>query len=549
MNIPTNWEEAPLENLLIHVIGGDWGKAIDSVEDADEFVQVSCIRGAEFRHWDITKGNTASLRLIKKNSLTNRKLQLNDILLEISGGGPEQPVGRTVLIDKTCLLQNANTPKVCTNFLRLIRPSSIFNSSYLNYYLKYFYFTGEVTKYQAGSNNLRNLKFKNYVGIIIPAPPLKEQHRIVNKIETLFSKLDKGIESLKTAQEQLKLYRQALLKHAFEGKLTEQWRKDNADKLETAEELLARIKQEREKRYQQQLEDWEKAVEQWEAEGKDGKKSRKPPAYKELPAISTEELSVLPKLPTDWSYLRLAEIARIGSGMSVSKDRELKKPIEVAYLRVANVQRGELILDEIKTMQIEKEKLNDLKLEKYDILFNEGGDRDKLGRGWIWESQVEPCITQNHVFRATTYLGGEFHSKFISHWGNTFGRDYFEKGGKQTTNLASINKTVLSKFPIPMPSLEEQIKIIQVIDTTMSKLDSNLEDIEESIKKSQALRQSILKKAFSGRLVPQDPNDEPASELLKRIAIEKAELASKTKASVKKTKSRLKSKQASSSSA
>ncbi len=108
----------------------------------------------------------------------------------------------------------------------------------------------------------------------IPIAPINEQHRIVEKIEELFSELDKGIESLKTARKQLKVYRQALLKHAFEGKLTEQWRKDNADdvqgstsvasagatKPETAGQLLSRIQQERETRYQQQLEEWNKAV-------------------------------------------------------------------------------------------------------------------------------------------------------------------------------------------------------------------------------------------------------------------------------------------------
>ncbi len=373
---------------------------------------------------------------------------------------------------------------------------------------------------------------KEYIGI----PPEKEQHRIVTKIEELFSELDKGIESLKTAREQLKVYRQALLKHAFEGKLTEQWREDNADKLESADDLLVRIQQERETRYQQQLEDWKAAVNQWEDKGKEGKKPSKPTAFKLMPEIFKNELAVLPQISLAWKYFRLAEIAKIGSGMSVSKNRKLENPVKVAYLRVANVQRGKLVLDEIKTMNIENEKLDSLKLKKYDILFNEGGDRDKLGRGWIWESQVDSCITQNHVFRASTYLGGEFHSKFVSHWENSFGRDYFERVGKQTTNLASINKTVLSMFPIPMPSLREQEKIIEVIDSCTSTIDTFEKDINEALLKSQSLRQAILKKAFSGQLVPQDPNDEPASVLLDHIKAEKMAQAQTRPTSRKKKK-------------
>ncbi|PFG53391.1 type I restriction enzyme S subunit [Marinobacter sp. LV10R520-4] len=353
-------------------------------------------------------------------------------------------------------------------------------------------------------------------------PPLNEQHRIVAKIETLFSELDKGIESLKTAREQLKVYHQALLKHAFEGKLTAQWREQNRDKLETPEQLLARIKQERQARYQQQLKDWQVAVKVWEKNGKEGKKPGKPSQHKELPPITEDEIALLPVLPSSWGYARLAEISKIGSGMSVSKDRKLSDPVDVAYLRVANVQRGELVLEEIKRMPIEKQALPELALEKWDILFNEGGDRDKLGRGWIWEGQVEPCITQNHVFRSSPYFASEFHSKFISHWGNTFGKDYFEKGGKQTTNLASINKTVLSMFPVPLPSIEEQEMVIRALDDSMSLIGSLEAEVESSIAKCETLRQSILKKAFSGQLVPQDANDEPASALLARIHSERA---------------------------
>jgi type I restriction enzyme S subunit len=180
-------------------------------------------------------------------------------------------------------------------------------------------------------------------------------------------------------------------------------------------------------------------------------------------------------------------------------------------------------------MPIEKQALPELALEKWDILFNEGGDRDKLGRGWIWEGQIEPCITQNHVFRSSPYFASEYHSKFISHWGNTFGKNYFEKGGKQTTNLASINKSVLSMFPIPLPSMEEQEVVIKTLDDSMSLIESLESEVESSLAKSETLRQSILKKAFSGELVPQDPNDEPASALLARIQTDKDSRLAKPK--------------------
>jgi type I restriction enzyme S subunit len=95
---PDDWQVATLESLFVHVIGGDWGQDCDY--DDPDYLEAFCIRGAEFKLWNQNRGSTASLRKVKKSSLTNRQLQAGDILIEISGGGPDQPVGRTVLIDE-----------------------------------------------------------------------------------------------------------------------------------------------------------------------------------------------------------------------------------------------------------------------------------------------------------------------------------------------------------------------------------------------------------------------------------------------------------------
>lgn len=218
INLPRHWQLKKLDDLLDFYIGGDWGKNEDFKDENFDFA--FCIRGSEIKDWSKTKGNTASLRKIKKTNIEKRKLQVGDILVEISGGGPEQPVGRTVLVDKSVLSYKPEIPKICTNFLRLIRPSNDVNPCFLNWYLTRFYFSGEIIKYQAGSNNLRNLKFPDYLKIDIPIPPLPEQQAIVSKIEKLLSELENGTQQLLTAQQQLKVYRQSLLKWAFEGKLT-----------------------------------------------------------------------------------------------------------------------------------------------------------------------------------------------------------------------------------------------------------------------------------------------------------------------------------------
>jgi len=292
---------------------------------------------------------------------------------------------------------------------------------------------------------------------------------------------------------------------------------------------MSRIQNERDAWMEVEFESWQVEVKRWEDGGKKGPKPRRTEAFKEVAPIGSKEQEILPEIPSEWTFFRLSELAAIGSGMSVSKARKQEDPFHVPFLRVANVQRGYLDLEEIKEMAIEKSQLYGLALRKNDVLFNEGGDRDKLGRGWIWSSSVTPCITQNHVFRATPFHSSEQWSKFISYWGNSAGQQYFEKGGKQTTNLASINKTVLKAFPIPTPSAAEVVEIIDRLEAKLSTLDAVEKQLEEQLARSKALRQSILKRAFAGELVDQDPNDEPASILLERIKTEKAEAATAAK--------------------
>ena len=379
---------------------------------------------------------------------------------------------------------------------------------------------------ETSSVTVKHLSSKTVQSIPLPLPPLAEQRRLVAKIEELFSELDKGLESLQTAREQLEVYGQAVLKQAFEGKLTASWREKYAGSVETVGERLCRMVQLRESRERDDLAGWKQLVRAWEERGERGPKPSRPSRFKPPEPIDPTELDNLPGVPESWRYVRLAEIAKIGTGMSVSSRRKVADPIEVPYLRVANVQRGHLDLDEIKTMTIERSHLPRLELASWDVLFNEGGDRDKLGRGWVWNSQIEPCITQNHVFRARPLLLSELHSKWISYWGNSFGRRYFERQGKQTTNLASINKTVLSRFPVPLPPIQEQEEIVQTLEARSTVVDRLEEEIESSLGRLMALRQAILKRAFEGRLVPQDTIDESASLLLARIAAEREERSS-----------------------
>jgi len=191
-------------------------------------------------------------------------------------------------------------------FKSLVASQHIFGE-YIYYYLKA---SKQLAEEYASGTTFKELSGKAFANLPVPLPPIAEQQRIVDKIEELFSDLDSGINSLKTAQQQLKVYRQAVLKWAFEGKLTAQWREEQQrrGKLASADTLLAQIKAEREQRYQKELEAWQSEVEAWEAIGKEGKKPRKPKKLKTFPQLAEDDLQGFAPLAESWPWVRLGEI-------------------------------------------------------------------------------------------------------------------------------------------------------------------------------------------------------------------------------------------------
>lgn len=161
-----------------------------------------------------------------------------------------------------------------------------------------------------------------------------------------------------------------------------------------------------------------------------------------------------------WKTVRLEKVAEIQTGISKSASRKLTDPIEVPYLRVANVQDGHLDLSVIKHISIERKNLERYTLKTGDVLLTEGGDFDKLGRGTVWNNEIESCVHQNHVFSVRTdasVLLPEFLSILTA---SSYGKRYFISCSKQSTNLASINSTQLKQFPVLLPSLDVQKSIV-----------------------------------------------------------------------------------------
>ncbi len=308
---------------------------------------------------------------------------------------------------------------------------------------------------------------------LVPVPTIDVQREAVAEIEKQFSRLDEAVANLQRVKANLKRYKASVLKATVEGRLVEteaSIAQREGRNYETGEQLLQRILEERRAK--------------WAGKGK----------YKE-PLLP--EIGGLPPLPEGWTWARLDSLAALKGGITVDSKRVDPSSRLVPYLRVANVQRGFIDLTEVKQIKASPADIEGLRLKHGDVLFNEGGDRDKLGRGWIWEEQLSDCIHQNHVFRARMYLGA-MSPKLVSWWGNTFGKDYFLRVGKQTTNLASINLGKLSEFPVPVPPRAEQLRMAQEIERLLSVVDEVEGDVDANLQRAQALRQATFAKCFSG---------------------------------------------------
>lgn len=292
----------------------------------------------------------------------------------------------------------------------------------------------------------------------LPLPPLREQRRIVEKIQSLLVSVDDARKALGRVGVMLGEYKERVLDSAFAGHLTDDFR--------------------------------------------GGRVSRG--------AANTG-------YPSGWSIKALGDISEIQTGIQVGRRRlATAELMEVPYLRVANVQRGWLDLEDVKSIAVTRAERERLLLRQGDVLMNEGGDRDKLGRGWVWQGEIAGCVHQNHVFRVRLN-DGLFPPHFVSYYANHRGQKYFFEKGKQTTNLASVSKRSLAALPVPLPPVDEAIAIVDRIGSVMAWADRVADEqlaAEELLNK---LESGVLASAFAGELLAQDPSDEPAPAFLARV--------------------------------
>ena len=493
-SLPKNWIWVDLESSCQKLTDGAHFSP-KYVKEGYPFITISDVKGERI--------DFPSAKFVSKSDFEKLKENCNprkgDVLFSKDG-----TVGKVIEI-------NFEKEFIVLSSLAILRPyPKLVTPSYLKFLLQSQMVLNQCIRLKTGTA-LTRIILRNLRTVKIPIPPLNEQQRIAVKVEELFSFLDAGVESLRKVQAQLKRYRQAVLKYAFEGKLTEEWRKTHKDQIEPAQVLFHKIKEERIRR----------GIGQW----------------KKAETIAIKDL---PEIPDDWIWVHAQEVCEnITNGYTPSASELHNSNGEIPFIKINNLTfTGQLDLSKNKTFIDKKIHETSLKRSKVfpgDVLINIVGP--PLGKVSVVPNLYpEWNINQAIVFfRPIEGYNRDFlalclqTNSIISHLTNQ---------AQATAGQFNISVNMSRNLLIPLPPKEEQEKIVFEIRKHLNAIEQVAATINESMSQSNHLRNSVLKAAFIGQLVPQDPDDEPAVKLLERIKAEliKSEVVVSSRLNDKKSK-------------
>jgi type I restriction enzyme S subunit len=466
------WTTAKLQDVCDIIRGVSFSK--DKKIHHQKAGYLGCLRTTNVQNkieWD-------DLWYIPREVVKNERqiLQKHDIL--ISNANSLQLVGKVAQICDQPILSTLGA------FISAIRVRKEINPKFVYFQLSSSKIRQELRGGASTTTNISNISTFSIGNLKLAIAPLSEQTRIVSKIEELFSFLDVGVESLRKVQVQLKRYRQAVLKYAFEGKLTEEWRRTHRDQIEPAQELLNRIKERR--------------------------------TFKEkTTAAQPVNLSNEFRLPTNWVTASLDELSEqiVDCLHSTPKfTTEGKYCIDTNCIEPNRILFGKARLVSEETF---KERIRRLNPKTGDILFAREGT---IGTAVVVPENVDLCIGQRMMmFRPDKEVNPSYFMLGLL-------SPFFERQWKTKvtgSTVAHVNVKDIRLMRLPLASVVEQELISKEVERYLSIADDLEKTLIACLLHSDLMRQSILKNAFEGKLVPQDPNDEPAEKLLERIKAER----------------------------
>jgi len=370
------------------------------------------------------------------------------------------------------------------------------------------------------SITVKHLSSRTVEEIPLPLPPRSEQDRIVSEIEKQFTRLDDAVAAFTRVQANLKRYRASMLKAACEGRLVpteaELARKEGRS-YEPASELLKRILAERRAKWESDQ------LEKMIAGGKPPKNEEWKRNYEE-PALP--RTANLPELPGGWSWASLDQLTLDSMiGLDRGRENQYAEPVGSPYIKMNNVSvHGEVDFTNLVHVQASPDEVAKFHIQDGDLLFNTRNSIELVGKVGIVSSPPVNAVFNNNLMRIR--LCSAVDPRFVcEQMTSEVFRKQMELVKRSTTNVAAVYAKDLFPLAIALPPATEQTRIAEAISKQKSVLHQLIIDCEKLDRRSAAMRQSVLKEAFLGKLVPQDPNDEPASALLERIHAERAALA------------------------
>lgn len=383
------------------------------------------------------------------------------------------------LVGKTGLVRRPPPGAIHNNNLMRLRFKEVVLPAFVNFVMNSPQFKIDLDGRKSATTNVAAIYAKNLLPMRLPVPPLDQQRRIVDAIETHLSHLDAGVESLHRAKRNIERMRASVLKTAVEGRLVEQ---DPDD--EPAEGLLERMLEER-------REAWEaEQLTKYEAKGNLPETESWKSKYQASPSVDA-----LGPLPEHWLVVPMETLAETRLGKMLSKKaRQGVNP--KPYLRNQNVQWGRFDLKNVAEMDILADEVERYRLRRGDLLVCEGGE---VARCAIWDGQLEEAYYQKALHRVRPHGNAqvEWVALVLEYLASNKLLDSFITG----STIDHLPQEDLRRIPVPLPPPEEQARILTEVDRQMSLLSALDRDVDVETARSRTLRRSILQSAYSGTLV------------------------------------------------
>ena len=413
-DIPQDWKAKPLKRLLSEQFSGDWG-----AEEGEQAVNV--IRSTNFTSSGAIEFSDVATRYFPQSKAESFALKMGDLLVERSGGGPDQPVGRIGFISEDL------SGKTVSNFVQVLRPDpDKVDSDYLGWVLFELQRSGIVERVQQQSTQMRNLQYRDYLRLLLPWPEPDEQRRIAAALNLADDAITKARAELEATRE---------LKQSIEYSL-----------------LDRRI-------------------------DKYGRKKKK---------------TKIGSLPFNWNVEPLKQLAEIDSGITLNQDR-LPKKSPCRYLTVAHVQRGRIVYDDSRFLELDPEERENRILLEEDILVVEGhANSMEIGRAAIVERVVEPMTYQNHLFRVRPNYNRML-PKFLCYVLNSERvQKHWNAVCNTSSGLNTINRRNLRNLLIQKPKINEQGEIIEILETAEISAGASKRKLDTLVELKHSLLQNLL---------------------------------------------------------